>query len=157
MLHYKSCCTPISLNAKISQQDGLVFENLTLYRSVISALQYLCNTRPYISFTVNKLSQFLSNPLYSPWIACKRVLRYLKGTLNLIFLFLPSASFLTLHAFSDADCESSLNDWKSTIGSCVFLGDIRYFLVRRNNQYCKIMHKGRISSLSLCLHCNCLT
>ena len=37
-------------------------------------------TRPDISFTVSKLSRFVSNPGDDHWHALERVMRYLKGT-----------------------------------------------------------------------------
>ena len=39
-------------------------------------------TRPDISFTVIRLSQFAARPLTDHWLALKRVLRYIKGTLD---------------------------------------------------------------------------
>ena len=76
--------------------------NPTLYRSVIGALQYLTLTRPGISYSVNKLSQFMQSPTMMDWQAVKRVLRYLKGTLDYGIHLKPSTS-LGLTAYSDAD------------------------------------------------------
>ena len=39
-------------------------------------------TSPDISFVVSKLSRFVSNPDDDHWKALKRVMRYLKGTMN---------------------------------------------------------------------------
>ncbi|KAA3465058.1 Retrovirus-related Pol polyprotein from transposon TNT 1-94 [Gossypium australe] len=43
-------------------------------------LQYLCITRPELSFCVNKLSQYMNLPSEMHWRIVKRVLRYLIGT-----------------------------------------------------------------------------
>jgi hypothetical protein len=43
---------------------------------------YLKNTRPYICFSVNTLSQFLVEPRHVHLVAAKHVMRYLKGTLD---------------------------------------------------------------------------
>jgi histone deacetylase 1/2 len=51
------------------------------YRSVVGGLQYLTFTRPEISFAVNKVCQFLSQPTEVHWEVVKRILRYVKGTL----------------------------------------------------------------------------
>ncbi|KAL6330627.1 hypothetical protein AAG906_003237 [Vitis piasezkii] len=51
-------------------------------KSSIGALQYVTITRPDISYMVSKLSQFLQSPTEILWKACKRVLRYLKGTIT---------------------------------------------------------------------------
>uniref|UniRef100_A0A803NUC9 Integrase catalytic domain-containing protein n=1 Tax=Cannabis sativa TaxID=3483 RepID=A0A803NUC9_CANSA len=74
--------TPMTTNKPLSIHDGEPMTDPSLYRSVIGALQYLSHTRPDISFAVNKLSQFLKSPTNVHWNATKRVLRYLKGTLN---------------------------------------------------------------------------
>ena len=42
--------------------EGESFSNPAPYRTLIGSLQYRTYTRPNIAFTVNKLSQFLSNP-----------------------------------------------------------------------------------------------
>ena len=54
----------------------------TMYHQMIGSLMYLMNTRPYICFAVNTLSQFLTDPRHVHLIAVKHVLRYLKGTVD---------------------------------------------------------------------------
>lgn len=63
----KPVSTPMATSVQLSAFDGEVFENPTLYRSTIGALQYLSITRPDIAFTVNRLSQFMHNPLLPHW------------------------------------------------------------------------------------------
>jgi hypothetical protein len=53
-----------------------------LYRQLIGSLIYLLNTRPDICYAVNVLSQFMSQPRQTHWIAVKHVLRYLRGTIG---------------------------------------------------------------------------
>ena len=43
---------------------------------------YLTNMRPDICFAVNRLSQFLMDPIHVHLIATKHILRYLKGTVD---------------------------------------------------------------------------
>ena len=78
-------------------------------------------TRPDISFTVNKLSQFLQAPTEFQWQACKRVLSYIKGTSFHGLLFKPAAS-LCVKCYADVDWGSNLDDRRSTSGYCVYLG-----------------------------------
>lgn len=54
------------------------------YSEVVGELQYMANTlRPDISFSVEILAPFCSDPNGSHEIAAKRVPRYLKKTLDL--------------------------------------------------------------------------
>jgi hypothetical protein len=43
---------------------------------------YLVNTRPDICYAVSVLSQFMSQPRQTHWIAAKHVLRYLQVTIR---------------------------------------------------------------------------
>uniref|UniRef100_A0A803QDL5 Mitochondrial protein n=2 Tax=Cannabis sativa TaxID=3483 RepID=A0A803QDL5_CANSA len=122
MLNAKSCNTPICHGYKLYNTNSEVFSDPTLYRSTIGALQYLTLTRPDLSFAVNKLSQFMQSPTLAHWCACKRVLRYIKGTMTKGLVFKP-ASRLTLEGFSDNDWACDIIDRKSTTGFCVKLGD----------------------------------
>jgi histone deacetylase 1/2 len=62
--------------------------------------------RPDISFSVNKVFQYLHAPSTVQWTAVKRILRYIKGTLKVGLTFQKSSSRL-LSAFSDADWHSA--------------------------------------------------
>ncbi|XP_071685509.1 uncharacterized protein [Lolium perenne] len=118
-----SCPTPLSINENLSLHDGTPLgpEDSTQYRSIIGALQYLTLTRPDLSFSVNKVSQFLHAPTTTHWTAAKRILRYVKGTMNLGLTFQRSSSTL-LSAFSDADWAGNLDDRRSTGGFAIFFG-----------------------------------
>ncbi|KAL5854235.1 hypothetical protein ACOSQ4_004037 [Xanthoceras sorbifolium] len=120
MSNCKPCSTPLCSNTKLSRFGGSLFSDVTLYRSTIGALQYLTNTRPDISFTANKLSQYLAASTETHWKACKRLLRYLKGIASFGLLFKP-ATEMHLAVYSDADWDSCVDDSKSTSGCCVFL------------------------------------
>lgn len=82
--------TPLSVSEKLFIEDSELFNDPTLYRSTIRALQYLMMTRPNLSFVVNKLSQFLKAPTQLQWQTCKRLLRYIKGFVHKGVLFRPT-------------------------------------------------------------------
>ncbi len=72
------------------------------FRESIGALMYLSTrTRPDIAIAVNILSRYVSRPKPAHWVAVKRVLRYLKGTINTGLLL--STSDTVIRAYSDAD------------------------------------------------------
>ena len=62
-------------NCKLSRHGADAFHDPTLYRFVVGALQYATLTRPEISFTVNKVCQFMATPLDSHWIVVKKILK----------------------------------------------------------------------------------
>ncbi|XP_019178996.1 PREDICTED: uncharacterized protein LOC109174195 [Ipomoea nil] len=96
------------------------FENPTQYRMIVGALQYLTITRPDLSFSVNRLCQFMHSPTDDHWGLLKRVLRYVKGTqeYGLRLSLSPSSN---LHAYTDSDWAGCPVDRKSTSGYAVFL------------------------------------
>ena len=86
------------------------------YRSAISSLMYMAiGTRPDISFAVQHLSQFMSNPAPAHWMAVKRVFWYLNGTRSLGITYYKGGEVEPL-AYSDADWGSKANDQKSILG-----------------------------------------
>lgn len=72
----------VSMPKLVASDDSSPFSDVHLYRSVVGMLQYVCITRPDLSFCTNKLSQYMSAPSDTHWRAIKRVLRYLAGTMD---------------------------------------------------------------------------
>jgi histone deacetylase 1/2 len=101
--------------------DLLGPNDCTKYRSIVGFLQYLTLTRPDIAYSVNKVCQYLHAPTTSHWTAAKRILRYVKDTINLGISFRKSPSTL-LSAFSYADWAGCPDDRRSTGGFAVFYG-----------------------------------
>lgn len=76
--------TPMESKIKLSKADApktkeeMEQMKSVPYQEAIGCLMYLaCSTRPDIQFSVNKLSQFSSNPGQTHWTAVKHLLRYL--------------------------------------------------------------------------------
>jgi hypothetical protein len=77
MLACKSAVTPLSSTEKLWAQGGggaLSSDDATKYRSIVGALQYLTLTRPDISFSINKVCQYLHSSTTIHWIAVKRII-----------------------------------------------------------------------------------
>jgi histone deacetylase 1/2 len=123
MLSCKPMSTPLSTSEKLSAYvgDPLGPTDITRYRSIVGALQYLTLTRPDISFSVNKVCQYLHAPTTAHWSAVKRILRYLKNTSSIGLILRRSPSML-VSGFSDADWAGCLDDRSSTGGFAIFLG-----------------------------------
>jgi hypothetical protein len=117
----KEVTTLLSTTTVLKLLDGTSSVDSTEYRSIIGALQYLSLTRPDISFTVNKLSQFMHKPTTTHLTAAKRLLRYLKHTIfHGIHIRRDMASKFITH--SDADWAGNCDDRKSTSTYICFLG-----------------------------------
>ncbi|XP_031270987.1 uncharacterized protein LOC116129379 [Pistacia vera] len=116
------CLTPMAVGTKLNKDDRELFEQPTLYRSIIGGLQYLTLSRPDLAFTINKLSQLLQSPTLAHWTACKHVLQYVKGTLHHGLIFKRNSHF-RLEAYADTNWASDINDRRSTSGYAIFLGD----------------------------------
>jgi len=116
--------SPMVSNCKLSKQGADLFSDPTLYRYVVGALQYATLTRPKIAFAVNKVCQFMANPLDSHWAVVNRILRYLKGTMFHGLHFQPAvlSRLVPLTAFCDADWAFDVDDRRSTSGKAIFLG-----------------------------------
>ena len=114
----KPCATP--LGTQKLDHSGTLLSHPHEYRYIVGALQYLTWTRPDLSFTVNQLCQFLHCPRDTHFQAVKRVLRYIKGTVDEGLWFQKSS--LQLSAFSDAGWAGCVFDRRSTSGYFVYLG-----------------------------------
>ena len=121
MLDCQTSRTPVDTGSKLSA-DGDPFSDPSLYRSLTGALQYLTLTRPEISFAVQQACLYMHDPRIPHYNHVKRILRYLKGTLDL-GLHINKSSPTSLTAYSDADWAGCPDTRRSTSGFCVFLGN----------------------------------
>src|SRR5271170_468109 len=93
--------------------------NIEEYRSIIGALNYAAVlTRPDISTTVGFLVRHMQKPRISHWNALRRVLRYLKGTMNYGLVYHSTTQNGTDHiqVYCDSDWARDHKDRKSTTG-----------------------------------------
>ncbi|XP_076946700.1 receptor-like protein EIX2 [Bidens hawaiensis] len=114
--------TPVDTFGKLSAESGDLLDDPTFYRSLDGALQYLTLTRPDISYAVQQVCMYMHAPRTHHFLALKRILRYVKGTIDLGILMQPFRHF-TLVAYTDADWAGCPDTRRSTSSYCVFLGD----------------------------------
>ena len=126
MTNCKSTNTPLELGAKNSLSNLTIPEKGSSldypYREAIGCLMYamLC-TRPDLGFPICFLSQFSNNPNEEHWIAVKRVLRYIKGTLKLKLKY--ETGNTNIIGYTDADWAGDVLRRKSTSGFIFLLGN----------------------------------
>jgi hypothetical protein len=104
MTSYKSAPTPLFTSEKLSVHAGEVLgpDDTTKYRSIVGGLQYLMLTRPDLAFSINKVCQYLHCLTTVHLTAVKRILRFVKGTIDMGLKIVKSSSNL-VSGFSDAD------------------------------------------------------
>jgi len=90
------------------------------YRELVGSLLYLsvC-TRPDITQAVSVLTRYVANPGEQHWIAAKKVLRYLKGTIDVGLSYGLEHETTRLFAYADSDWGMDLDTRRSTSGVLV--------------------------------------
>ncbi|XP_066342363.1 secreted RxLR effector protein 161-like [Miscanthus floridulus] len=108
---------------KLTKASTAAKVDATLYRSIVSGLCYLVHTRSDIALAVGHVSCFMEDPREDHWAAVKRLLCYIKGTMDQGIVFPKTGrSRLQLTVFSDADMAGDIDGRRSTSGMLVFLG-----------------------------------
>ncbi len=120
--HMQDCkpvATPIEPNQNLVKlMDDEQAVNLKDYQALIGCLTYAMTiSRPDLATSVGILSKFMSKPGQSHWKAAKRVLRYIKGSLNVGLKFDASdQKSVDVIGFTDADWAGDIVERKSTSG-----------------------------------------
>jgi hypothetical protein len=91
------------------------------YRSLTGALQYLTFSRPDFAYVVQRVCLHMLTPWEPHLTALKRILRYLRGSLD-HDLLISSSPALELVVYTDADWAGCPDTRRITSGYVVFLG-----------------------------------
>ena len=106
---------------KLSSEEGELLEDVTVYRRIVGSLIYMTITRPDLSYAVGLVSQFMQAPRKPHLDAARRILRYVKSTLQ-YGLFYEAGCKIQVHGYTDADWAGSISDRRSTSGFMFSLG-----------------------------------
>ena len=111
-------CTPMDLNVRLVADDGHSKPtDKVQYQSIVGSLLYVAiATRPDISQAVSAVSKFNSAPTEAHLTAVKRILRYLKGTIDLSLQYKCTEN-LDVIGYSDADWASDMDSRRSITGN----------------------------------------
>ncbi|KAF3667798.1 putative ribonuclease H protein-like, partial [Capsicum annuum] len=122
----KEMSTPMNQKEKLSKNDGAEKVEETYFRGLVGCLMYLTATRPDILYVVSILSRFMHYASELHLKATRRLIRYIKGTINYGVKFQKNPN-LKLLGYSDSDWAGSVDDMKSTSRYCFSLAP-EYFL-----------------------------
>ena len=124
----KPLATPLDVKAilvKPSQEELEEFSQEmdgVPHKAAVGSLMYaMVATRADLAFAVSVVSLFIASPAPLHWMAVKRIMRYLKGTLD-VKLCLGGTN-MSLHGYCDADWGGDLTTRISTTGYVFFVGD----------------------------------
>jgi len=121
MTNCKPYSTPVDTHGKLSEAEGHPVTDPTAYRSLVGALQYLTFTRPDITYAVQQICLHMHDPREPHQTALKRLLCYLRGTVN-YRLLLQRSSSTELVVYTNTDWAGCPDTRRSTSGYAVFLG-----------------------------------
>lgn len=115
--------TPVNPDIKLTQcENETDVYNQKMYQAAVGSLLYLSTkTRPDIAFAVGTVARFSAKPTRDHWMAVKRILRYLGGTINFGLQYSETSSSECV-GYSDADWAGDIGDRKSTSGYMFLLG-----------------------------------
>ena len=116
MLDCKPVSTPTEVNARLCSTDGKDLEDVTMYRGLVGSLIYLTLTRPDVAYALSVVSRFMQNPKKYHLEAIRRILRYIKGTVDHGIMY-PSGELFEIHGYCDADYAGDHDTRRSTTGS----------------------------------------
>lgn len=114
---------PLDPNEQIRKDEGGKLVDVTQFKSMVGGLRYLVHTRPDIAFAVGVLSRFMEHPIVLHMNTAKRILRYIKGTLDYGLVYSRKNNNNTLTGYSDSDLAGNIEDRKSTGGVAFYLND----------------------------------
>lgn len=115
MENYNSVCNLIVPGQKVSRDEVGVKVDSTLYKQMVGSLMYLTATRPDLMFVVSLISRFMANPTELHQAVAKRIMRYLKGTLDFGIWYRRGGKGELL-GYTDSDYAGDIDDSKSTSG-----------------------------------------
>jgi hypothetical protein len=112
---------------RLSANDGSNKETEeTLYRAIVGGLIYIqTSTRPDIAHAVNMVTRYMKAPTTTHMTAAKRILRYLRSTVNsgLVYKNSGSDDSVIVTAYCDSDWGGDQDEGKSTTGYCMFINN----------------------------------
>lgn len=120
----KAVSTPVDTSSQLVKATETSNDDTdqVQYQSAVGSLLYLSTrTRPDITY-VSSVARFCAQPTQQHWVAVKRIMRYLKGTVHYGLLYTKKPLTDLCIGYSDVDWAGDINDRKSTSGYMFQIG-----------------------------------
>nr|XP_017228100.1 PREDICTED: uncharacterized mitochondrial protein AtMg00810-like [Daucus carota subsp. sativus] len=114
---------PMDPKERIDKDENGKTVDPTQYKSMIGGLRYLVHTRPDIAYCVGIASRHMERPTTAHQNLVKRIIRYVKGTMQLGLVYTKDSGNNILTRFTDSDLAGNLDDRRSTAGMCFYLNE----------------------------------
>jgi hypothetical protein len=86
-----------------------------------SLMHLMVASRPDLAFAVGQLARKMQSPTERDLLNAKRVLRYVKGSLDLALLY-PAGGGIEMKSYADSDFAGDIKTRKSTSGNLIIIG-----------------------------------
>lgn len=138
--------TPIDPKLKLKENEQ---PNNLPVRELVGCLMYLMlGSRPDISFSVNYFSRYQDKNSIEVWTSLKRLLRYLKGTIDFELIYKRQNVF-SITCYVDSDWAGDLHDRKSISGYLIKLfGNCITWVTKKQN--CITLSTTEAELVALC-------
>ena len=123
------------------EEDPTKMINSTEYKSLIGKVRYLTHTHPDLQYAIGIMSKYMEKPFVNHMVGMKRILRYIRGIVDLVLFYEKGQVQADLVGYSDSDHVGDEDDRRSTTGIIFFL---RSMAISWNSQ------KQPIVTLSSC-------
>lgn len=153
MMNCKPVGTPMDYNFNhntLKREKSESTEIETLCRQIIGSIMYaMIGSRSDLCSSISILSRYHNCASNESYIALKRVLRYVKRTLNVTLIFKQKSNDVIV-GYADADWGGNVIDRKSTSGYCLFVyGCIISWCSKKQNSVALSTAEAEYISLSL--------
>ena len=130
MLEENATHTPVEARVVIPQTSNRDIEDPTKMikstecRSFIGKVRYLTQTRPDLQYAIGIMSRYMEKSSLSHMVGMKRILRYIRGTVDLVLFYEKGLVQVDLVEYSDSDHVGDEDDRRSTTSIIFFLGSM---------------------------------
>lgn len=114
---------PMEPNIQLCKDENGKAVDPTQFKSLVGGLRYLVHTRPDIAYSVGIVSRYMELPTMLHQNVVKRILRYVKGTIDYGLVYSKGSGNYLLSGYSDSDLAGNVEDRRSTGGMVFYLNE----------------------------------